>query len=69
MTVENDAMLEEELACQFKIDMRTFTSFDTSTRKSKKFAFYQAADQCLIFALEKGIEKLCLIALKIDAKF
>ena len=41
MTVENDAMLEEELACQFKIDMRTFTSFDTSTRKSKKFALYQ----------------------------
>ena len=40
MTVKNDAILEEELTYQFKIDMRTFTSFDTSTRKSKKFALY-----------------------------
>ena len=44
MTVKNDAIIEEELTCQFKIDMRTFTYFDTSTRKSKKFAVYQAAD-------------------------
>ena len=39
MTMKKDAKLEEELTCHFKIDMRTFMSFDMSTRKSKKFAF------------------------------
>ena len=38
MAMKNDANFEEELACDFKIDMRNFTSFDSSTRKSKKFA-------------------------------
>ena len=39
MTMKKDAKLEEELTCHFKIDMRTFMSFDMSTRKSQKFAF------------------------------
>ena len=38
MTVNNDAKFEEELACQFKIDMRNLKNFDLSTRKSQKFA-------------------------------
>ena len=38
MTITNDAKLEEELTCQFKIDMRNLTNFDPSTRKSQKFA-------------------------------
>ena len=38
MTMKNDAKLEEELTCQFKIDIRNFTNFDLSTRKSQKFA-------------------------------
>ena len=39
MTMKKDAKLEEELTCHFKIDMRTFMSFDMSARKSQKFAF------------------------------
>ena len=38
MTMKNDAKIEEELTCQFKIDMRNLTNFDASTRKSKKSA-------------------------------
>ena len=38
MTLKNDAKFEEELTCQFKIDMRNLTNVDQSTRKSKKFA-------------------------------
>ena len=38
MAMKNDAKIEEELTCQFKIDMRNLTNFDPSTRKSKKFA-------------------------------
>ena len=38
MTMKNDAIFEEELTCQFKIDMKNLTSFGQSTQKSKKFA-------------------------------
>ena len=38
MTMKNNAKFEEELTCHFKIDKRNLTSFDSSTRKSKKFA-------------------------------
>ena len=38
MTMKNDAKFEEELTCQFKIDMRNLTNFDPSTPKSQKFA-------------------------------
>ena len=34
MTMNNDANLEEELTCRFKIDMRNFTSFHPNTRES-----------------------------------
>ena len=37
MAMKNDAKFEEELTCQFKIDMRNLTNFDPSTRKSQKF--------------------------------
>ena len=37
MTVKNYTKIVEELTCRFKIDMRNFTRFDLSTRKSKKF--------------------------------
>ena len=35
-TVKNDAQFEEELTCQFKIDMRNLRNLDPITRKSKK---------------------------------
>ena len=37
MVMKNDAKIEEELACQFKIDMRNLTNFDPSAQKSQKF--------------------------------
>ena len=37
MAMKNDAKFEEELTCQFKIDMRNLTNFDLSTQKSEKF--------------------------------
>ena len=39
MRMKNDAKIEEELTCQSKIDIRNLTNFDSSTRKSQKFAF------------------------------
>ena len=36
--MKNDAKFEEELICQFKIDMRNLTNFDASNRKSQNFA-------------------------------
>ena len=39
MTMKNDTKIKEELTYRFKIDMRNFTNFDPSTRKSKKFVF------------------------------
>ena len=38
MTMKNDTKFEQELTCQFKIDMRKVKIFDPSTRKSQKFA-------------------------------
>ena len=38
MTMKNDAKLEEELTCSFKIDLRTLMNFNPSTQKSQKFA-------------------------------
>ena len=33
MTMKNDVMFKEEMACRFKLDMRNLTNFDQSTRK------------------------------------
>ena len=38
MTMKNDTKLEEELTCQFKIDMRNLMNFYLSTQKSQKSA-------------------------------
>ena len=38
MTMKNDSKFEEELTCQFKIDMRNLTNFDSSTQNSLKSA-------------------------------
>ena len=39
MKLKKDTKFGEESTCRFKIDMRNFTNFDPSTRKSKKFVF------------------------------
>ena len=36
MRMKNGAKFEEDFTCQFKIDIRNFTNFDPSTRKSQK---------------------------------
>ena len=38
MTMSNDSKTEEELTCQFKIDLRNLTNFNASTQKSQKTA-------------------------------
>ena len=37
MTMKNNAKFDEELNCQFKIDMTNLTNFDLSTQKSQTF--------------------------------
>ena len=36
--LKNDVKFEEDLTCQFKIDMRNLANFNSSTQKSKTFA-------------------------------
>ena len=38
MTMKNNAKFDEELNCQFKIDMTNLTNFDLSTQKSQTFS-------------------------------
>ena len=71
MTMKNDTKFEEELTCQFKIDMSKSTNFDLSTWKSQKnFTLIGCFwPKYIMLELKKSLEKFCLIALKIDAKF
>ena len=43
VTMKNDEKIEEELTCQFKIDMRNLSNFYPSTQKSQTFTFQWAA--------------------------
>ena len=38
MTMKNDTNFDEELNCQLKTNIRNLTNFDSSNRKSQKFA-------------------------------
>ena len=38
MEMKNDAKLEEELSCRFKIDISNLKNFDPSTQKFQKIA-------------------------------
>ena len=69
MTVKNDTKIEEELSCHFKIDMRNFTSFDLSTRKSKKFVLIGSLWQKYILLELKSIEELSFMTLISCANF
>ena len=65
MKMKNDTAIEEELTCRFKIDMRSFTNFDLSTRKSKKFVFQLAPCDQTIYCLScKSTEELSFMTLK-----
>ena len=39
ITMKNDAKFEQQLTCQFKIDMSNLTNFDLSNGKSRKLHF------------------------------
>ena len=39
MTMKNDTKIEKESNFHFKIGIRNLTKFDSSTQKSKRFAF------------------------------
>ena len=39
MTMQNDTKFEQQLTCQFKIDMKNLKNFDPSTQKFQKIAF------------------------------
>ena len=43
MTMKNNTKFEEELTCQFKMDIRNLTNFDLSTQKFQTFALLWAA--------------------------
>ena len=47
MRMKNDAKFEEELTCQFKIDMRNSTNFDSSTQNLKHGLYIYASDKKL----------------------
>ena len=36
MKMKNDAKFEQELTCQFKIDVKEFEEFDPSTQESRQ---------------------------------
>ena len=70
MTPKNNTKFEEELKCHFKTDMRNLTDFGLSTRKSKNIVLYLARlTKVYNVWAKKDTEELCLMALKIDAKF
>ena len=39
MKMNSNTKIEQELTCRFKIDMRNFTNFEPSIRKSNKIVF------------------------------
>ena len=70
MTMKNDTKIEEEVTCCFKIDMRNFTNFDPSTKKSNKFVFYLAPCNQSIYCLSyKSTEELSFMTLTSYANF
>ena len=70
MTMKNNAKFEEKLTCNLKTDTRNLMTFDSSTQKPKTFALKLAPFTKVYNAwAKKSTEELCLMALKIDAKF
>ena len=51
MTMKNYTKFEEELTCDFKVDMRNLTNFDPSTLKSQKFSLYWSPFEHGIYCL------------------
>ena len=70
MTIKNDAKFEEELTCQFKIDMRNLTNFELSTWKSQNLHFnWLLLTKVYNLWAKESTEELRWMTLNIDAKF
>ena len=77
MEMNNDIKVKEKLTCRFKIDMRNFTNFDSSTQKSKNVCFiWLLVTKVYIFKLKKcrgaifqDTEELCKFSRKTDLWF
>ena len=69
MAMKKDAKLEEELTCCFKVD--NFDEFWPEHSKISKICTLMGCvgPKYVMFELKNSIEELCLMALKIDAKF
>ena len=69
MAMKKDAKLEEELTCCFKVD--NFDEFWPEHSKISKICTLMSCvgPKYVMFELKNSIEELCLMALKIDAKF
>ena len=70
MTMKNDAKFEEELTCQFKIDMRDLRILTRALENLENVHFNGLLLKKVynVWA-EKSIEQLCLMSLNTDAKF
>ena len=69
MTMKSDTKIEEELTCHFKTDMGNLTNLYWSTQKPKKIALQLAPLTKVNVWAKKSTGELCVMALKIDAKF
>ena len=77
IAMKNDRKIEEELTCRFKIDLRNFTNFEPSARKSKKVVLIGSLwPNYVLFELQKyrGVtfhdtEEICKFWRKTDLRF
>ena len=60
MRMKNDAKFEEELTYQFKIDLSNLMNFESSTRKSKKFALFNRLLLTIYNACAKKVQRSCV---------
>ena len=69
MATKNDAKFEEELTCQFKIDMGNLTNLTQALENLKNLHFNGLLlNKVYNVWAKKSIEELCLMALNTDIK-
>ena len=70
MKMKNDTKFQEELTCQFKIDMRNLTQFDPALKNLKTLHFNGLLlNKVYNVWAKKSVGELCLMALNSDATF
>ena len=73
VTMKNDIKIEEELTCQFKINMRNLTNFDPSTRwdsfiQSRKCMSLKLTGELVVMTMKKDakLEEELTCPFKVD---